>query len=113
MKALGVTWPCERLSSYLQFTLITDHKPLVPLLSTSGLDNLPPRILRFGLSPLRFSFTIVHIPGKNLVNADALSIAPLACLPLGGALKLEKEAEVFVDCDLLAADKRLEEIKLV
>lgn len=51
-EALAVTWACERLTSYLmglRFTLLTDHKPLVPLLSTRGLDDLPPRILRFRL----------------------------------------------------------------
>lgn len=49
-EALAVTWACERLASYLlglHFTLMTDHKPLVPLLSTRGLDDPPPRILRF------------------------------------------------------------------
>lgn len=117
-EALAVTWACERLSSDLmglQFTLITDHKPLVPLLSTRGLDDLPPRILRFHLRLLRFSFTIVHVPGKNLVTADALSQAPLAGPPSAGDLQLEKEVEVFVDCvvsHLPATDKRLEEIKL-
>ncbi|KAK7930380.1 hypothetical protein WMY93_006775 [Mugilogobius chulae] len=118
-EALAVTWACERLSSYLmglQFTLITDHKPLVPLLSTRGLDDLPPRILRFRLRLLRFSFNIIHVPGKNLVTADALSRAPLAGPPSAGDLQLEKEVEVFVDCvvsHLPATDKRLEEIKYI
>uniref|UniRef100_A0A3P8TBN5 ribonuclease H n=1 Tax=Amphiprion percula TaxID=161767 RepID=A0A3P8TBN5_AMPPE len=116
-EALAVTWSCERLSSYLmglQFTLITDHKPLVPLLSTRGLDDLPPRILRFRLRLLRFSFEIIHVPGKNLVTADALSRAPVRGPPSADELQLEKEVEVFVDsvvsC-LPATEKRLEEIK--
>lgn len=99
----------------LQFTLITDHKPLVPLLSTRGLDDLRPFILRFRLRLLRFSFKIVHVPGKNLVRADALSCAPVGGLSSPGDLQLEREVEVFVDtvisC-LPATDKRLEEIKL-
>lgn len=81
----------------LQFTLITDHKPLVPLLSTRGLDGLPPRILRFRLRLLRYSFTIVHVPGKNLITADSLSQAPLAGSPTEGDLQLEKQVDVFVD----------------
>ena len=39
--ALAVTWACERLSDLLigkTFPLKTDHKPLIPLLSTKDLD---------------------------------------------------------------------------
>lgn len=116
-EALAVTWACERLASYLlglHFTLHTDHKPLVPLLSTRGLDDLPPRILRFRLRLLRFSYTIAHVPGKQLITADALSRAPLEGPPTAGDLQLEKEVEVFVDCvlsSLPATEKKLEEIK--
>jgi len=43
-EALAVTWACEeRVSTYLlrrHFSLETDHKPLVPLLSNKHLDNL-------------------------------------------------------------------------
>ena len=49
-EALATTWACERLSNYLiglPFTVETDHKPLVPLLCTKALDELPPRVLRF------------------------------------------------------------------
>ena len=50
--ALALTWACERLSQYLigsKFTLETDHKPLIPLLSTKNLEDLPLRIQRFRL----------------------------------------------------------------
>ncbi|KAJ8356744.1 hypothetical protein SKAU_G00195380 [Synaphobranchus kaupii] len=64
-EALAATWACERLSCYLlglKFKLETDHKPLVPLLSTKPLDELPPRVLRFRLRLLKFTFDIVHVP---------------------------------------------------
>ncbi|KAJ8336269.1 hypothetical protein SKAU_G00396120 [Synaphobranchus kaupii] len=67
-EALAATWACERLSSYLlglKFKLETDHKPLVPLLSTKPLDELPPRVLRFRLRLLKFTFDIVHVPGTT------------------------------------------------
>lgn len=44
-EALAATWACERLQSYLlgmSFTIEIDHKPLVPLLSSKALDELPP-----------------------------------------------------------------------
>jgi len=49
-EALALTWACERSWEYITGKSIyveTDHKPLVPLLSTHSLDQLPPRIQRF------------------------------------------------------------------
>jgi hypothetical protein len=46
-KALAITWACEKFSNYLigtKFKLETDHKPLVTLLSTKDLAELPARI---------------------------------------------------------------------
>ena len=79
-EALAVTWACEKFACYVQgttFQIESDHKPLIPLLSTKQLDNLPPRILRFRLRLAKFSYTIHHVPGKLLYTADTLSRAPL------------------------------------
>ncbi|KAI3360622.1 hypothetical protein L3Q82_002488 [Scortum barcoo] len=79
-EALAVTWACGRSTPYLQglkFKLETDHKPLVPLLSTKALDELPPRVLRFRLRLMKFTFDIVHVPGKCLITADTFSRAPV------------------------------------
>ena len=76
-KALALTWVCERSWEYIVGKSIsgeTDHKPLVPLLSTHTLDQLPPRIQRFRMRLMRFHFKeIKHVPGKKLYIADALS----------------------------------------
>ena len=46
-ESLAVTWSCEKFSCYILGRHFNIDKPLVPLLSTKNLDNLPPRILRF------------------------------------------------------------------
>ena len=79
-EGLAVTWACEKFASYIlgkRISIETDHKPLVPLLGTKDLDNLPPRVLRFCLRLARFDYTISHVPGKALYAADTLSRAPL------------------------------------
>ena len=51
-EALAVTWSCGKFSDYIlgsRFEIETDHKPLVPILSSKHLNDLPPRVLRFSL----------------------------------------------------------------
>lgn len=58
-EALALAWACECLSDYLlglRFHLETDHKPLVPLLSTKNLEELPLRMQRFCLRLMHFQF---------------------------------------------------------
>ena len=115
-EALGITWACERFSHYLlgsTFSIETDHKPLVPLLSSKPLDSLPPRVLRFRLRLLRYHFTISHVPGKDLVIADALSRAPVASSSRSDqALQADVEAFVAAATDSLpATDKRLADFR--
>ena len=112
-EALALTWACERFSDYLvglTFTIETDHKPLVPLFSYKNLDELPLRVQRFRMRMMRFSFSIHHIPGRNLTVADALSRAPLQEVDPD----LQDEADAFVNHtiqSLPATEGRLEEIR--
>ena len=78
-EALAATWACEKFTNCIlgaKFTIKTDHKPLVLLLSTTHLHNLPPRVLHFRLRLNRFDYNICHVRGKNLCTADTLSRAP-------------------------------------
>nr|XP_058971272.1 uncharacterized protein K02A2.6-like [Pocillopora verrucosa] len=78
-EALASTFACERFTDYIlgkDIILETDHKPLVPLLSTKELDQLPVRIQRMRMRLMRYSFTPVHVPGKLLYTADTLSRSP-------------------------------------
>ena len=54
-------------------TIETDHKTLVPLLNSKGLNALPPRVLRFWLRMDWFDYIITHVPGKFLYIDDNLS----------------------------------------
>ena len=49
-EALAPTWACERFAEYLLgklFHLHTDHKPLIPILSSKSLDTFLPRYNAF------------------------------------------------------------------
>lgn len=73
---------CKRFEKYLigldRFRLITDHKPLVPLINKKDLDTVPIRcqILLMGL--MQFTVTAEYAPGKTLVVADTLSRSPVS-----------------------------------
>jgi hypothetical protein len=56
-----------------KFKLETDHKPLVPLLSTKDLVELPARIQRFKMRLMRFDFSISHVAGKDLLDFRLVS----------------------------------------
>ena len=79
-ETLAITWASEKFTIYIlgkHIGIETDHKPLVPLLGSKHLDNLPPRVLRFRLRLMRFSSSIQHVPGKLLYTADTLHRVPL------------------------------------
>ena len=116
-EALATTWALEHWADLLigmHFRVETDHLPLVPLLSTKLLDELPLRIQRFRMRLMRYSFSIVHVPGKYLYTADALSRAPLRETIDRGSEEFQREVNFYVNAILVqlpASDRRLEEIR--
>ncbi|KAE8281698.1 Retrovirus-related Pol polyprotein from transposon 17.6 Protease [Larimichthys crocea] len=113
-EALATTWACERFEEFLigkEFQVETDHKPLVPLLGSKSLDELPPRIQRLRMRLMRFSYSISHVPGKSIATADVLSRAPVR----GTADGLqEEEVSLYANtviANLPATEKRLREIQ--
>ena len=82
LECLGAAWAMSKCQQFIEglqsFELVTDHKPLVPILNDYSLDKLDnPRLLRLRLKMQRFSFTARWVPGKSNVDADALSRAPV------------------------------------
>ena len=104
-----MTWACERFQHYLlrlHFKMETDHKPLVPLLSSKNLDEMPIRVQRFRLCLMQYSYSIEHVPGKSLCTADTLSRAPFGTL----ILRISKLYVDLVIDAVPASPAKLEEI---
>jgi hypothetical protein len=115
-EALAITWACQKFSNYVlgsKFLIESDHKPLIPLLGSKRLDDLPPRIVRFRLRLSKFNYSIEHVPGKLMYTADTLSRAPVA-IPGELCQNQQEEDETFVSSvteSLPASETRLGEYK--
>ncbi|MFO0089907.1 MAG: Ty3/Gypsy family RNase HI domain-containing protein, partial [bacterium] len=81
LECLAAAWgmqKCQQFIEGLYFLLVSDHKPLIPILNDYSLDKLDnPRILRLRLKMQRYRFQARWVPGKENVDADALSRAPV------------------------------------
>ena len=85
-EGLAIVFAVKRFHQYLygrQFTIYTDHKPLMSLFSeTKGIPPLASaRVQRWALTLSAYQYTIVYRAGKDNSNADALSRLPLPDTP--------------------------------
>lgn len=56
--------------------MITEHKPLIPLMNSKDLDSVPIRCKRLLMLLMSFYLETEYAPGKTLVKVDALSRSP-------------------------------------
>jgi hypothetical protein len=76
LECLAAAWAMKKYRPFLEglpaFDLITDHRPLIPILNEYSLDKLDnPRLLRLRLQMTRFIFNAKWVPGKINVEAEA------------------------------------------
>lgn len=116
-EALGLTWACERFRNFLigkHFLLETDHKPLLSLLGSQALDALPPRIQRFRMRLMRYSYNIAHVPGKCLWTADTLSRTPVTSRATPEEIDFLEDTNIYADSitdNLPASSSYLDELR--
>ena len=120
-EALAETRACEILDYLIgldTFIIQSDHKLLIPLLGgAKPLVDMPPRIQRFRMRLMRYNYQIVHVPGKELWTADALSRAPVhTSKPRVADTELLVDTNVYVDSivsDFPTSQGKLREIQIM
>ncbi|XP_064469866.1 uncharacterized protein K02A2.6-like [Ornithodoros turicata] len=110
-EALAVTWECEKFRMYvlgLPFQVQTDHKPLVPILTSKRLGDLTPRLQRLRMRTLEYDFSVTYVPGKELYTADVFSRNPVPDVN-GNNDMLESAVKDFevLTVDLLPASRNM------
>ena len=73
---LASVWACEKFQMYLQgheFTLQSDHKPLIPLINTKCLTDAPIRCQRLLMRLSMYSVKAEYVPGNFMAISDSLS----------------------------------------
>lgn len=72
---------CDRFQKYLvgmeRIQLITDHKPLVPLINSKNLDTVPVRCQRLLMRLMCFNAKAEYATEKTLIIAVTLSRSPV------------------------------------
>ena len=111
-ECLAILFACNKFHQYIygrQFTVESDHKPLIPIFSKSVM-KAPPRIQRMLLNMQKYDVKVEYCPGKMLLVADALSRVGNA--PVDHTLDEDLNFEVCSVVNTLPmSDRALEEFK--
>ena len=90
---LAVVWAVKMLRHHLigsdvPFKLVTDHQPLLYLMSSEGLTG---QYARFALVLQEYNFEVEHRPGIKHQNADGLSRNPRPSTVDGSGARLDED----------------------
>ena len=81
MELLAVVWAVHKAHLYLagtDFELVVDHRPLIPILNSKNLDELPsPRLVRLKEKLALYQLTPVWRPGIEHKIVDCFSRYPV------------------------------------
>ena len=81
LELLAIVWAVQKCEVYLRgrdFQIVTDHRPLVPILNSYSLSQIEnQRLLRLRMKLNSYSFTAEWQRGKDNFSADALSRFPV------------------------------------
>ena len=94
-ECLAAVWACRLFQTYTQglhFTLVTDHEPLKWLMASQTLEGAH---ARWACLLQEHDFDIMHRPGKQSANVDALSRFPQQNSALGKALFILRPLRIY------------------
>ena len=84
LELLAIAWAVGKARPFLEgirFEIMTDHKPLIPILNSYSLSDIEnKRLQRLKMKLNGFTFEAFWVAGKDNVEADALSRSPV-CQP--------------------------------
>ena len=113
-ECLANVFTCEKFERFLlglsDFKLLTDHKPLVPLINTCELYAAPLRCQHLLMRLMRFNAVAEYAPGKTLVVSDALSRSPQSDSSSNTEEVIECQVQSVVQ-SLPMTPKRIKEIQ--
>jgi hypothetical protein len=80
LELLAIAWACKKTAAFTEgipFTIVTDHKPLIPILRDYSLAEIEnKRLQRLRMKIDHLSYSVEWIKGSDNREADALSRAP-------------------------------------
>lgn len=85
---LAIVYAVTQYRPYIygrKFTIYTDHKPLVWVMS---LKDPSSRLVRWRIKLEEYDYTVIYKPGKSNTNADALSRIPFLSEPIQHSINL-------------------------
>ncbi|XP_031332218.1 uncharacterized protein K02A2.6-like [Photinus pyralis] len=108
-EAFAIIAGIKKFHKYLygrEFTIITDHKPLLGLLGATKPtpERLSPRMLRWILFLANYQYELEYRPGAKIQHADALSRLPVSSIGadpegLGDVLMIEMMPEKILNAE--------------